>query len=111
MKNKLGHTPGPWKIRGNTIVGQDPDALFGRTIAIIPGLGSDDKTDKISEANGNLLLLAPQMMEELENCALVLSDLAKHPAFADDAPEFNAGGIGYETKKSIRALLAQLKKV
>ena len=34
-----------------------------------------------------------------------LQELAEHPAFADDAPEYNEGGIGYETCDTLRSVL------
>lgn len=57
-----------------------------------------------------MMRLAPEMAKILLDCSLALSELSKHPAFADDAPEFNKGGIGYKTNKQVRALLARLEK-
>ena len=51
---------------------------------------------------------APEMAEALQMLVLVLADLAKHPAFEDDAPEFNDGGDAREAMKQARALLARI---
>jgi len=36
-----------------------------------------------------------------------LLDLSDHPAFADDAPEFNKGGVGYEACTVLRKVLKE----
>ena len=51
---------------------------------------------------------APEMAEALQMLVLVLADLAKHPAFEDDAPEFNDGGDAREAMNQARALLARI---
>lgn len=38
-----------------------------------------------------------EMVVTLRIAALALRELSHNPAFMDDAPEFNHGGIGYET--------------
>lgn len=35
--------------------------------------------------------------------------LAEHPAFADSAPEFNEGGIGYEAIQTLKQALGNLR--
>ena len=39
-----------------------------------------------------------------------LLELARHPAFADDAPEFNRGGGGYDAIRAIEKALRQADK-
>jgi hypothetical protein len=41
----------------------------------------------------------------LIQCFEALKELAQHEAFADDAPEFNEGGIGYEACETAREVL------
>lgn len=43
--------------------------------------------------------------QALVQCFETLKELAKHPAFEDDAPEFNEGGIGYEACEAAREAL------
>lgn len=38
-----------------------------------------------------------------------LQELASNPAFSDDAPEFNAGGVGYEACEQARMALNGVK--
>jgi len=42
------------------------------------------------------------MLTALEFAASALQDLCDHPAFADDAPEFNEGGVGYMALDMVR---------
>ena len=42
------------------------------------------------------------MLSALEFAADTLQTLCNHPAFADDAPEFNEGGVGYIAFKLVR---------
>ena len=51
-----------------------------------------------------------QLISTLVLARDTLDELARHPAFADDAPEFNAGGIGYETIRAIGKALRQADK-
>jgi len=44
----------------------------------------------------------------LIDCLYTLQTLAANPAFADDAPEFNEGGCGYEAIQAIQAQLSEL---
>lgn len=34
-----------------------------------------------------------------------LGILSEDPAFADDAPEFNRGGVGYEARRAIERII------
>lgn len=43
-----------------------------------------------------------ELVRKINMAIDALKTLAEHPAFADDAPEFNEGGIGYETLKELR---------
>jgi hypothetical protein len=45
----------------------------------------------------------------LRAASKALVELAKHPAFEGDAPEFNQGGIGYEAVGKVRGALALLE--
>ncbi len=51
-----------------------------------------------------------KLVEALRVCQGALHDLSEHPAFADDAPEFNRGGIGYVASQTARAAIAKAKK-
>ncbi len=44
-------------------------------------------------------------LHALRQAHATLGELAKNPAFADDAPEFNEGGIGYEARRAIERFL------
>ena len=44
----------------------------------------------------------------LIDCLHTLQVLSRNPAFADDAPEFNEGGCGYEAIQAIQAQLSEL---
>lgn len=48
----------------------------------------------------------PKLLEALHTCATALADLAGHPAFADDAEEFNEGGVGYIASHATRNAIA-----
>lgn len=66
--------------------------------------------DKITVAKAVKIILASKKEGNPERDALrvaaeALATLAAHPAFEDDAPEFNVGGVGYEALKTIRAVI------
>lgn len=46
-----------------------------------------------------------RMLDTLFVCYHALQELARHEAFADDAPEFNMGGIGYEACEAFQELI------
>ena len=48
-----------------------------------------------------------EIMEALAQCKRALSELAYHPAFEGNAPEFNEGGIGYEANQKARRVLEE----
>lgn len=48
-----------------------------------------------------------RLLAALNQAKLALWELSDHPAFADQAPEFNEGGVGYEALKVIREALYQ----
>lgn len=55
------------------------------------------RTHEDQEANANLIAAAPELLAALKQCREALLHLCHNcPAFEDDAPEFNEGGIGYE---------------
>jgi hypothetical protein len=59
----------------------------------------DDHTDLIEAAKllKREAAAAPELLAALKQCREVLLHLCHNcPAFEDDAPEFNEGGIGYE---------------
>ena len=41
----------------------------------------------------------------LQDTLDALIELSRHPAFEDDAPEFNEGGIGHEACRKLREAL------
>ena len=58
------------------------------------------------EDQGDRVVLSPAayaaLIGKVNLATETLKTLAQHPAFADAAPEFNEGGIGYETLKELR---------
>jgi hypothetical protein len=46
----------------------------------------------------------------LQDTLDALQELSQHPAFADDAPEFNEGGVGYETCRNLREAINAERK-
>lgn len=106
------HTPGPWHVHKG-----DPERTRDYHVTTnLPGASSFGcsmvaKVLPVSsgnhhEANACLIAAAPTMYEALTACWEALRELAKHPAFEDDAPEFNEGGVGYEAAEVARAAIA-----
>jgi hypothetical protein len=50
----------------------------------------------------------PLLLNEVLNALL---ELAAHPAFEDDAPEFNEGGVGHEACRKLREALLEGREV
>ena len=49
------------------------------------------------------------LLAAAEAARLTLAELAQHPAFAGDAPEFNKGGIGYEAGQKLCSVIKAAK--
>lgn len=64
---------------------------------------ADDKQRAMYAAAPELLAACIEAEDKIE-------DLAFHPAFQGDAPEFNEGGIGYEALKILRAAIAKARQ-
>ena len=107
-----GHTPGPWRCA----VGLDAErgtyctihAEDGRVLASTPWPGwtyTDRRSPRTEEANALLMADAPDLLAALRQCREALLVLAEHPAFEDDAPEFNEGGIGHTASGAAVELL------
>ena len=65
--------------------------------------------EKVTTMAPDYKALAAMLAGTVAVASAVMRDLASHPAFAGDAPEFNKGGIGYGTCKALRAALAEYK--
>ena len=50
---------------------------------------------------------APDLLAACKLALVALVDLSEHPAFADNAPEFNHGGAGYVATEVLKATLAK----
>ena len=61
------------------------------------------------EADARLIAAAPDLLAAAEAARLTLAELAQHPAFAGDAPEFNKGGIGYEAGQKLCSVIKAAK--
>jgi hypothetical protein len=62
-------------------------------------VGAEDNWDYAFEMTGEagrLFAAAPELLSALKQCREALLALSEDPAFEDDAPEFNKGGVGYE---------------
>ena len=104
----VAHTPGPWHCHflGQIEELDDGGGLAtGITTASIDEFNKEgDRGDLIAwvphdrneEANANLIASAPELLAALKQCREALLHICHNSAFADDAPEFNEGGIGYE---------------
>ena len=102
-------TPGPWKAQHEFDF--DPTYIMAANGLIVAASCCDDDAPQDPQevlANARLIAAAPEMAEALQMLVLVLADLAKHPAFEDDAPEFNDGGDAREAMKQARAILARI---
>ena len=68
-----GHTPGPWKLRLGTGVQYDYiiETKAGALVAAYPHYS--DATKKATKANARLMANAPDLLEELDNCADLLN--------------------------------------
>jgi len=62
-------TNGPWKINGNSIMGQKPHQIFARTVAFVPD-GPGSPSDE-GVANARLIAAAPTL---LDACIAALDD-------------------------------------
>ena len=58
----------------------------------------DDHSDLIEAAKllRKEASAAPELLAALKQCREALLQICHNSAFADDAPEFNEGGVGYE---------------
>lgn len=84
----------PWQSSGGKprIIATGPlDANTPEFITRDPALGSRDL----------------ELIAALRQAKEAFSDLACHMAFADNAPEFNEGGVGYEANHVARSVLAK----
>ena len=59
-------TNGPWKINGNSIMGQKPHQIFARTVAFVPD-GPGSPSDE-GVANARLIAAAPMLLDALIEC-------------------------------------------
>lgn len=66
----MTHTPGPWKTNGSHIYA--PDGAIIATVAN-PGASADDYP---LVANRDLMAAAPNLLRELEQCAVELTEAA-----------------------------------
>lgn len=62
---------------------------------------------RITGASARLFADAPLLLGECKQALYTLRQLATHPAFADDAPEFNEGGIGKAMCDELEAVIAR----
>jgi hypothetical protein len=66
-----GHTPGPWELRGGLILaaGRWRSVLIAQVFASVGGATEyDERRSMPQDANGRLVVAAPEMYEALE-CA------------------------------------------
>lgn len=96
-----GHTPGTWSVSrdGVPFGGNDINVVsktYRKCINADHVIASIRTVSDQWEANANLIAAAPELLAALKQCREALLDICHNPAFADDAPEFNKGGIGYE---------------
>ena len=49
-----------------------------------------------------------EIINVLREASACFNHLSQHRAFANDAPAFNEGGIGYETSKMVRNLIGRM---
>jgi hypothetical protein len=99
----MTHTPGPWvtadtKFAGGIRTEVEAAGECGPICACIRTLNARKvrSWDEV-DANAKLIAAAPELLAALKQCREALLHLCHNcPAFEDDAPEFNEGGIGYE---------------
>ena len=63
-------TNGPWKINGNSIMGQKPHQIFARTVAFVPD-GPGSPSDE-GVANARLIAAAPELLTQLARAVSAL---------------------------------------
>jgi hypothetical protein len=104
-----------WRIENDRSIFSGGDAIVDQHDVVVAHLEpwSEDAPEK-AKANARFILRACKSHKKLLaacwDARLALSDLAKHPAFADDEPEFNEGGIGYEAKHRLDAAIADAER-
>lgn len=118
-KTSSVHTPGPWlqdtvvvqqyqsdrePISTALITTREGDSGFCRHVALAYGA-----TKPECEANVRLIAAAPKLLEACEHTLDTLLSLAEHPAFADNAAEFNRGGYAYESCELLESAIAKAK--
>lgn len=96
------YTPGKWEQRKRQ---HNYYSIYapGRTFALIDVFGENVAE---AEANAHLVAAAPLLLAACKWAREALRDLSEHPAFADDAPEFNEDGIAYYAAEVIKAAIA-----
>lgn len=113
------HTPTPWvydpdcdyEIHEKTDVvptfrGLDWDKEFGV-------VGSSEHLF-LKKADAEFIILAcnshATLLQACQQARDAMMELCEHSAFADTAPEFNEGGVGYEASESLKAALLAAKE-
>ena len=82
----VAHAPGPWNV------GEPDEDGDGVTIESQQG----PVAFKVIDCSAPLIASAPELLAALKQCREALLQICHNSAFADDAPEFNEGGVGYE---------------
>lgn len=78
----------------------DPETSGGEIIA-------DLETIPRALERAQLMAAAPELLKTCDNALMTLRSLAEHPAFADQALEFNRGGFAYESCELLESVLAK----
>jgi hypothetical protein len=97
----MAHTPGPWVTADTKFangIRTEVESEGGLVCSCIRTVNARKvrSWDEV-DANAKLIAAAPDLLAALKQCREVLLYLCHNcPAFEDDAPEFNKGGIGYE---------------